>query len=437
MRFREYAQLTSLPGRLPGHGPHARAAAERLFALEFVRDTGRGRRELDAVTWAVRNAPRANGAFPIVVYGPSRDGMSYENSTLAEYLASHGYIVLASPSWGAAGPMTADFAGVESQARDMENLIAYGRTLPSADGAHVAVMGDSWGGMSNILVAMRNTSVGAVVALDGSIAYWYNRRFKGGPFVSPNRLTAPALFLKQNDPFPEMGPAERTQYGSDTLFTLFGELRFTDAYLVVLETVRHANFKSLSVQFPPFDRSTGSFVADTLVASIAYERECRYALAFLDAYLKGSRDGANVLAKSPVDLGIPQGEVTITRRTALRPAPNVADFARVAGSEGLVHASDVLSDVQRRDPGYALPETEVDAWGSDLLQQGRTADAIGVFKLNTTMYPGSANAHLSLAHAYAQTGQRDLAIAGYQRVIALDSTNADARRQLTALRPRS
>ena len=100
--------------------------------------------------------------------------------------------------------MTADFAGLETQARDMEYLIAYGRTLRSADTAHIALVGDSWRGMSNILVAMRNASVNAVVTLDGSIAYWYNRRFKGGPFVDPAHLTAPVLFLKQGNPFPSM-----------------------------------------------------------------------------------------------------------------------------------------------------------------------------------------------------------------------------------------
>jgi dienelactone hydrolase len=362
--------------------------------------------------------------------------MSYENNVLAEYLASHGYIVLASPSWGAAGPMTADFTGLESQARDMEYLIAYGRTLPGADSAHIGVMGDSWGGMSDILVGMRNAAVGAVVTLDGSIAYWYNRRFKGGAFVDPNRLTAPVLFLKQGDPFPEMTPSQRAAYGADTLFTLFGELRYTEAYLVVLETVRHANFKALSNRFPPYDHSTGSFVADTLVESAAYERECRYTLAFLDAYLKGSRAGADVLASAPESLGTPAGQVTIVRLTAQRPAPTVADFARAASASRLADAPDVLAGVRARDPGYTLPEDQVDVWGTELLQAGRSADAVGVFRLNTILHPTSAAAQLSLGQAYRTEGQHDLAIASYERSLTLDSTNDDARRQLAALRGR-
>jgi dienelactone hydrolase len=321
MRFGEYTDLTSLPGRLPAQGSLGRAAAESLFTAEFVRDTVLAARELNALTWAVRDAAAEVGSFPIVVYGPSRDGVSFENSTLAEYLASNGYIVLASPSSGAAGPMTADFEGIETQARDMEVLMAYGRTLASADTTRIALVGDSWGGMSNILVAMRNASVNAVVTLDGSIAYWYNRRFKGEPFVNPDRLTAPVLFLKQGDPFPSMSPSERAAYGPDTVFSFFHEVRHADAYLVTLETVRHQNFKALSNRFPPSDLSTGSFVADPRVSSVAYERECRYTLAFLDAYLKGSRSAGALLTESPAEAGIPPREVTIVRRPVREAKP--------------------------------------------------------------------------------------------------------------------
>src|SRR6185437_8992666 len=113
----------SLTGRFPGADRAARAAAEHLFAESYVQvDSARARRELDAPTPAVRNARSAPGSFPIIVYGPSRGGEAYENSTLMEYLAGWGYIVVASPSWGAAGPMPGDFAGIETQARDMEFL---------------------------------------------------------------------------------------------------------------------------------------------------------------------------------------------------------------------------------------------------------------------------------------------------------------------------
>ena len=132
MRVREYAELTSLPGELPRRDAAGRAAALGTFMRSFGgTDTARVQRELNAITAAVRDAASAHGPFPIVVYGPSLGALSYENSVLCEFLASHGYIVVASPSWGASGGMTTDLEGIETQARDMEYLIAYGRTLPN------------------------------------------------------------------------------------------------------------------------------------------------------------------------------------------------------------------------------------------------------------------------------------------------------------------
>jgi Tfp pilus assembly protein PilF len=62
------------------------------------------------------------------------------------------------------------------------------------------------------------------------------------------------------------------------------------------------------------------------------------------------------------------------------------------------------------------------------------ADAIGVLRMNTVMYPTSANAFYDLAGGYLRSGQRDLAKASYERTIALDSTHAAARQRLDSLR---
>jgi len=48
--------------------------------------------------WARRDAKAQTGKFPLVIYAPSFSAMSWENVDLCEYLASHGYVVIASPS---------------------------------------------------------------------------------------------------------------------------------------------------------------------------------------------------------------------------------------------------------------------------------------------------------------------------------------------------
>jgi dienelactone hydrolase len=297
MRFREYVWLTTMPGRLPRQGNAAHLAAESLFVRAYAdsSDSARVERELDAPTAAVAGAMPAPGRFPVIIYGPGRDGLSYDNSVLCEYLASYGYLVIASPSWGPDGPMPDDFEGIETQARDMEFLLGYARSLAQADTNRVAVMGYSWGGISNVLVAMRNTSVRAVVALDGSIRYWYDRRMKGEPFVHPDRFTVPVLFLLQGNPFPSMDPKETAIYGADTVFTFLDALQYADAYVVTLTDLHHRNFSSLRDKFG--------------AVTTGYDQVARYTRAFLDAQLGASRAALDSLAGAPAD-----STVTIARR---------------------------------------------------------------------------------------------------------------------------
>ena len=99
--------------------------------------------------WAVRNAPLLAGRFPVVIYAPSLSSMSWENADLCEYLASHGYVVVASPDMGATSrDMTTDLAGIDAQAQDISFLIGYAQTLPDTEMSKIAVAGFSWGGIS-------------------------------------------------------------------------------------------------------------------------------------------------------------------------------------------------------------------------------------------------------------------------------------------------
>ena len=99
--------------------------------------------------WAVRNAPLLAGRFPVVIYAPSLSSMSWENADSCEYLASHGYVVVASPDMGATSrDMTTDLAGIDAQAQDISFLIGYAQTLPDTEMSKIAVAGFSWGGIS-------------------------------------------------------------------------------------------------------------------------------------------------------------------------------------------------------------------------------------------------------------------------------------------------
>ena len=92
--------------------------------------------ELQRPLWASHHAPLAHGKFPLVIYAASFGASATENIELCEYLASHGYVVIAVPSMGAhSHEMTADIAGAEAQVADIGLALAYAHQLPEVEQA--------------------------------------------------------------------------------------------------------------------------------------------------------------------------------------------------------------------------------------------------------------------------------------------------------------
>jgi CubicO group peptidase (beta-lactamase class C family) len=76
---------------------------------------------------------------------------------------------------------------------------------------------------------------------------------------------------------------------------------------------------------------------------------------------------------------------------------------------------------------YDFGESELNTLGYQLLYgDKRVSDAVAVFKLNTTAYPGSSNAFDSLGEAYRSNGERNLAISSYKTAVKLDPANGHA-----------
>ena len=88
---------------------------------------------------------------------------------------------------------------------------------------------------------------------------------------------------------------------------------------------------------------------------------------------------------------------------------------------------------KRTDPSAALNEQQVNRIGYWLLGQKKTGEAVAVFAMNVADFPSSWNVHDSLGEAYAAAGQREKAIASYEKSLALNPSNtngADALRKL-------
>src|ERR1700761_5224915 len=96
-------------------------------------------------TVSLKDAKPQGKKFPVVVYAPSINAPNFENIELCEYLASYGFVVIASPSMGASNRhMEVNPNDAHAQAADILFLLAYAKTLNDADSRETAVIGYSW-----------------------------------------------------------------------------------------------------------------------------------------------------------------------------------------------------------------------------------------------------------------------------------------------------
>ena len=121
---------------------------------------------------------------------------------------------------------------------------------------------------------------------------------------------------------------------------------------------------------------------------------------------------------------------------AWKPEPSLAERMRDAFAAGDSAGALKLHLAYKTDPRHAYTDTEVElnALGYELLRQGRHMAAIAVLQLNSADHPGSSNAFDSLGEAYMQAGRHDEAVRSYERALALDPANENARQMLEKLR---
>jgi imidazolonepropionase-like amidohydrolase len=89
--------------------------------------------------------------------------------------------------------------------------------------------------------------------------------------------------------------------------------------------------------------------------------------------------------------------------------------------------------VATQHDSYDFSENELVSLGYRLLHMQKISDAIEIFKLSVEAYPQSYNTYDSLAEAYMDHGDRDLAIQNYRKSLELNPANANGTKMLQKL----
>jgi dienelactone hydrolase len=380
-------------------------------------------RELQSPVRALRDAPERPGKFPVVIYAPSHSAYAIENADLCEYLASHGYIVIATPSLGPRShAMTADLEGAEAQADDIGFLVGYAHTLAQADTGRIAVVGHSWGSLASVLAAARDDRIRALVTLDGSLRAAYDY-VNGGPraarYVTPERLGIPLLYMTR---LQDEGPI-----GAE----LLARMRYADVYLATLSAANHLDFSSWSQHMAPDAAFAGRTRAQ---AAQSYGAMARMVERFLDARLKNDAPARRQLDDDLAAHRAPAGFVSFAVHRATGAPPTMDTFLDALGQHGFEHIAAIYDRLHAQNPDLTLDPLQAHDWGMKLLRERRPADAMQVFRLGVRLYPERFDfLYDGLGQACEAAGERDAAIASYRQALALEPGQMHARERLGAL----
>jgi tetratricopeptide (TPR) repeat protein len=385
--------------------------------------------------WARRDAPPAPGHFPVVIYAPSFSAMSWENADLCEYLASYGYVVIASPDLGVATrDMSSDIAGINAQARDISFLIGYAQTLPNTDMFAIAVAGFSWGGISNLFAAAHDSRIDALVALDGSMRYFPGLIRQAGD-VHPDQMTIPLLYFTQGEisiENMELNHSAPEQTGPNPLNAwTHGDL--ITVHDLALTHTEHSSMYQRNENI--WKGYAGDHKADYTREDgiVGYAWICRYTLKFLDAYLKHDATGESFLKKTPAENGVPPHLIAVSFRGAKGAPASLEGFRAELGRRGFDHASEIYAAMKKEKPDFKLDESAMNEWGNHLLQESHLSEATVLLKLNIQNYPNSSNAYTILGETYAKSGDKQLARVNFVKALETDPNSSEAKDKLKEL----
>jgi tetratricopeptide (TPR) repeat protein len=408
MSFRDYADVAALD-----FGPDRRIkiGAELIDpSLPFV--TGFSEQGLSRLMskklLAISDAQPGDGQFPLIVFG---QGLDFESPlthvVMCEYLASHGFVVATTPLLGVQSRLSGvEVLDVEAHLRDMEFVMGLARGLPFVDEARLGVAGFDLGGISALLLAMRNPDVKALATLDCAVQFdnEFLRVPHESPDFNPDRLRTAWIHIVNERYVRNDLPDLESR-------SLFAQAGYSDAYFLWVEDVEHANFTSyamLGLEKPlrgrrPFKDNARS----------AYALICRYVQNFLDAYLKADSRAMAFLRNMPKN-NAPVG-VTFSFRMheASAAPPDVDDLVN-----GLFEGG--LDEALRLAKSGPVEEKVLDEVAYKVLRWGNSEWAISLFQLNVDLYPDSANVYDGLGDAYVERGDLQLAIQNYKESLALD-----------------
>lgn len=319
---------------------------------------------------AVRGAPPRPGRYPVVVIL----GGQYYLSTTAEFLASHGFLVVSafrfSDRRNEIG--TSEFSWyLENSVRDAEFILDALQDHPLADTTSVVAIGHGGGGIQAMLLAMRNRHVRSLVTIDSSI-FSSRSQTRSLPFYSPRLLRVPFLYI-----------ATSSAIAGQDQFEDFAAMKFSKRYQVVLKDadIRHHDLSDLgrAVTAPLQIRGAAQDVVQRTYADVH-----EMALRFLQEQPAGAQSDDSRFSAWLTSAGA-TGPYAVTVHPRVEPAPTVVEIEDTLGPS----TSALLRDAHARDPeGPLFQSASLMRLVKKALARRDVATATALADFGTATHPG-------------------------------------------------
>ncbi len=401
---------------------------ERFIGMHknaFIRngaDSARIASMLNRKSFAVPNLKATEGNFPLVVYSPGGNERCYENFILAEYLASHGYIVASIALTGDDSQlMKFEPAEYENSVDDILFVISFMQNFPNVNRSRMGLVGFCWGSMVNVMVANRNANVDVLVDLFGANNDKATR--EKIETYRYSRLKNPTLAYMQLAGSPE----ERDNYFLENY--LYG-----GCFQVRYENISHNAFTSNYVSRYHYykDKLPGNHTEQyTDTIDNCYKNTCKYTLGMLNAYLKKDEKAKQNLMK--MMNSEMNGEKHLVQNAMPLPL-NSAEFMKVVKEQGVNEAIRIYNEVRSKDKSWRLfQENAMINYGYTLIAQKNIDDAIELFNLVLNDFPDSWNVYDSLGEAWFMKGDKEKARKYLEKSVELLPANTHAKEILHKL----
>jgi hypothetical protein len=360
----------------------------------------------DLRTAAARDAAPAAGRFPLLVTSLVPIG----GHGLAEYLASHGYVVVASLPVGTGSQQVNRVqVALETHTRNMEVAQALASELPFVDAERVGLIGVNFDGLAALTHEMRNMSASAVVSIDGYETKTSSATgLRQSPYYDPVRLRVPYLSVAQDNP-----PTPSLAF-SDSLLR---ELKYSDRYAYVVRDMDHATLLGNLMVYPQLRAEQ----------RLGYEFVWRTIRSFLDGSVKGDTAGRAFVTRSAVQNGFPAWLVKTEVKAAALPAvPMAEEVEQIAMTGNVERLRTIFRRARAADSAARVfTASDLNLFAFRFARRGNADVAIALDELAVEAFPSSATAANNLGNRYRDAGRAARAVELWERALTLIDADAE------------